>query len=210
MIDVSIYFAYIATILLLIVTPGPVVSYVVYVAAKYNKRSAILTAVMTNLGSLLLIAVASLIILGAFKLDDNLFDLISLLGSGLLIYLAISMFMSAKDNKSLDSLAEIDTQSRRGKMWAIFLKGFMIAIANPKDILFFVALFPQFLNLSGQIEVSLGVLTLTWIICDLTILSMYAHLIHHPFLKKRLVLITQLSSLILLALGILGIVYYFV
>lgn len=61
--------AYLATIALLIATPGPVVALVLSRAAKQGLRPAILTAFGTNAASLILIGTAALAISGLIAVD---------------------------------------------------------------------------------------------------------------------------------------------
>ena len=46
------------------------------------------------------------------------------------------------------------------------LKRLLVGISNPKDIIFFSAFFPQFVSISPHLDLSLTILTLTWIVLD--------------------------------------------
>lgn len=52
-----------------------------------------------------------------------------------------------------------------------FKKGFLVGISNPKDIIFFSSFFPQFINVHDNINISLSILVITWIILDFLTLS---------------------------------------
>lgn len=54
-----------------------------------------------------------------------------------------------------------------------FKKGFIVGIANPQDIIFFSAFFPQFINIHTNINVSFSILIAIWILLDFSILLMF-------------------------------------
>lgn len=73
-----------------------------------------------------------------------------------------------------------------------FTKGFLVGISNPKDILFFSAFFPQFIQIMPEINQSLFLLTLVWIILDFMTLSLVYLLfkrVSHSFAYQRILLI---------------------
>lgn len=47
----------------------------------------------------------------------------------------------------------------------------MVGISNPKDIIFFAAFFPQFIQITPYLNISLRILTLSWIVLDFATLS---------------------------------------
>ena len=47
-----------------------------------------------------------------------------------------------------------------------------MGISNPKDIFFLAAFFPQFIQITPDLDISLGILTLSWIILDFVTLSL--------------------------------------
>jgi threonine/homoserine/homoserine lactone efflux protein len=47
-----------------------------------------------------------------------------------------------------------------------------VGISNPRDILFLAAFFPQFIQITPDLDISLGILTLSWIILDFATLSL--------------------------------------
>ena len=56
----------------------------------------------------------------------------------------------------------------------LFRKGFLVGISNPKDLLFFAALFPNFINTSEPHMLQFTVLALTWACFDFSIMFIYA------------------------------------
>ena len=60
--------------------------------------------------------------------------------------------------------------------YLLFRKGFMVGISNPKDLLFFIALFPSFMNADLPQMQQYIVLASTWFLIDCTSMYMYAGL----------------------------------
>jgi threonine/homoserine/homoserine lactone efflux protein len=54
-----------------------------------------------------------------------------------------------------------------------FMRGFFTGISNPKDILFFVSFFPQFIAISRDFTTSITTLCLLWIVFDFAVMAGY-------------------------------------
>lgn len=190
--------AYLATIALLIATPGPVVALVLSSAAKQGLRPAILTAFGTNAASLILIGTAALAISGLIAVDSEFLTWISLFGCLFLAWIAL---------RSLRGYISEPTEPLSPPRSSPWLRGFLVGISNPKDILFFVAFFPQFVGITGQATLSLALMTLLWVLFDITILIGYARLVHTGLLRRRADLIARLSAGFLLLVACSGFLY---
>ncbi|WP_225935998.1 LysE family transporter [Burkholderia contaminans] len=86
------------------------------------------------------------------------------------------------------------------------VRGFLVGIANPKDLLFFVAFFPQFVGITPDSRVSLAILAALWIAVDFTILTGYMAAINHPLIhrKQRWITASSAGALLVIALAGLG------
>ena len=74
--------------------------------------------------------------------------------------------MKAKRSGS-QSFTKIDESLSQSKaLDGGFKQGFLVGISNPKDIIFFAAFFRQFIQITPHLNISLGVLTLDWIVLD--------------------------------------------
>lgn len=132
--NLSLLAAYFAAIFLLIATPGPVVAMVANTAARFGARRALLTALGSNGASLLLIGIAALIITGLFAVDMRLLQWIGLLGCLFIGRMAIVSLYEDLSARTPDAQPVAPPQKR-----SAILTGFLVGIANPKDIIFFVA-----------------------------------------------------------------------
>lgn len=192
---------YVASITLLIATPGPVVAVVISDASRFGFRHALRTVLGTNLASLLLIGSAALVISGLLSVNDLWLRWISLLGCIFIGWIAF------KALRSEFAVAGADTGSAAmplvGRPQYPALNGFLVGISNPKDIVFFIAFFPQFIGITRTAAMSLAILTALWIVLDLLILVAYITAMKGGFFqrKKRMISILSAGFLLLIAVG---------
>lgn len=155
---------YILAVVVMIATPGPVMLLVASAGLTGGYRKALQTIVGTNLASLILIAISVLILKGFLKIDPQWFAIVKILGCVYIAYLGYQIIQEAL------STTEGELQPSRALSGG-FKQGFLVAISNPKDIIFFAAFFPQFIQVSSDIDLSLMILTITWIILDFSTLT---------------------------------------
>lgn len=193
---------YALTVLLLIATPGPVVALIVNTAAASGSRKAIFTALGTNWASLVLIAAAAWIILTSAAIDKAWLSTMSLLGCLFIGYIAVGTLKEALQAPATDT-ANDTVKPGRGGLW----QGFMVGISNPKDIIFFIAFFPQFIQITESFGKSMVVLSLLWVIIDFAVLSLYIFAIGKIASQRSNRFISLASGVALLLIAIGGLLY---
>lgn len=82
-----------------------------------------------------------------------------------------------------------------------------MGIANPKDIIFFVAFFPQFIAVTPSVGASLTLLTALWVLADFAILLAYITLLSGTALQRARRAISVLSASLLLGVAVIGVGY---
>lgn len=164
MINMAEYLLYCLAVVIMIATPGPVMMLVIGAGLKGGYRRVFQTIVGTNLASLLLIACSVLILKGIFNIQAFWLDLIKLLGCVYIAYLGVDILK--------ESRAAAGPQQETASAVGGFRQGFLVGISNPKDILFFSAFFPQFIQVTNHFNDSLILLTASWIVLDFLTLSL--------------------------------------
>ena len=234
MLDFTLFSAYLGAVITLIITPGPVVALVLKNTlkgqdSKSKSTQALKTICGTNLGSLLLIAVSIAVILGVAKVSETMLGIMSIVGCGFILYLGSSSLLgffkqrkcgdsaqpchierseiSYKDSKFESNQSEDSLEKTTQNKYSPFLQGLLLSLSNPKDILFFIAFFPQFLGITRSIYLSLTILTLSWIALDFSLLFIISYISQKIQLERFETLITKLSDIVLIMVGISGIVY---
>lgn len=133
-----------------IITPGPAVLLSIRNGIAFGLRS-VLWSGLGNICGVFCLSAAAMCGLGAvMKSSTVVFSVVQLMGAGYLLYLGIRSLRSGA--ASLPVLAETrpgDTPANR----RLFVEAFLTAVSNPKALLFFTALFPQFVK-PGQPLVS--------------------------------------------------------
>lgn len=196
MIDYSLLLAYFLSILLFLGTPGPVTVLVVSASVKGGFRAGLLTVAGTNTASLILIAVSFIILQGVFSVSEKAMLWLSFLGAFYLIYFSISIIRDKIDiRQTVEESSNLVTRNH-------FKDGFLIGISNPKDVLFFIAFFPLFLEVTKHIYSSMLILTLVWIFLDYSILSIYSLIFSKISNNSMANIISKTSGFILLIIAI--------
>ncbi|MFG6665742.1 LysE family translocator [Halomonas sp. HNIBRBA4712] len=137
------WLVFVAAALVSIISPGPAFLVAVRNGMTGGYRRVALSSLGNILG-LLLLASAAMLGLGVMlKASEALFTLLKLGGAGYLVYLGVRQWRSR--------LPLVATASPAGtaSAWRTLGEGALVALSNPKAILFFTALFPQFL-VTGQ------------------------------------------------------------
>ena len=132
----ELFSAFLIITTILILTPGPVVTLVISTGATQGVRAALATAAGTTLGNAVLLTAI------AFGLDWVLanaavvFNALRWIGALYLIYLGLNAWRNAGNND------ELSANTRRVN----FFRGILVALTNPKTIVFFTAFLPQFVD----------------------------------------------------------------
>ena len=123
------------------IVPGPSM----ILALNHGIKHGVQKTMVTGLGNLtgnLILASVSMAGLGAIILASTpIFNIIRWLGAAYLIYIGLRSILS-KQTINTD-----DSQKPVSKKHGLFATGFLVAISNPKGIVFFTALFPQFIHI---------------------------------------------------------------
>lgn len=193
---------YALTVLLLIATPGPVVALIINTAAASGSRKAMFTAIGTNWASLVLIGAAAWIILTSAAIDKAWLSVMSLLGCLFIGYTAVGTLRDALQAPAAEAPGELAKPARSG-----LLQGFMVGISNPKDIIFFIAFFPQFIQITESFGKSMVVLSLLWVAIDFAVLSLYIFAIGKIASQRSNRMISLASGIALLLIAAAGLLY---
>ncbi|KRA19848.1 LysE family translocator [Lysobacter sp. Root604] len=145
-------------------SPGPAVLLAVSNTAAHGARRALLGSVGNALGVFLVSATAMLGLGALLQTSAWLFGALKLAGAAYLIWLGLRQWR-ARD----DLFARAPSPAQAGAPRRMFLQGLLVATTNPKSILFFTALLPQFMRADAALLPQFFALTLTFAAC--TVLS---------------------------------------
>jgi threonine/homoserine/homoserine lactone efflux protein len=131
--------AFLVASLILAVTPGPGVFYIVTRSLAQGRRSGLASVAGVALGNLGNAIGASLGLAAVFAVSSVAFTVVKYAGALYLVYLGIQAMRAPRSNRDIP-VAE------PGPLRQVFRDGFIVALLNPKTALFFTAFLPQFMR----------------------------------------------------------------
>ena len=133
---------FVLAVYVLILIPGPSVLFVVSRGVALGRRAALATVMGNTLGLLLQLLVVCVGLGSLLARSDALFTVVKLIGAGYLMLLGVRAIRGRKELAgALNPLAIEPRGTRR-----IVREGFAVGATNPKGVLMFTALVPQFIE----------------------------------------------------------------
>ncbi len=131
---------FVLAVLILNITPGPDMLYTVATGAQRGVVAALVSAVGIGMGALVHGAFIALGLGTIIAASEIAFDILRIAGAGYLFWIGIrSIFLKPKT-------VQRSHVSQSANYRGLFFRGLLTNILNPKVILFFVALLPQFID----------------------------------------------------------------
>ncbi|TGA98821.1 LysE family translocator [Streptomyces sp. MZ04] len=175
--------AFAAMSLLVIVIPGPSVLFVVGRALAHGRRTALATVLGNLIGSYVLVVAVAWGLGALVATSAAVLMGVKLAGALYLVYLGVQAFRHRKEMR----VAAMDAPAgeRRGDLRTV-ADGVFVGVTNPKGIVFFAAVLPQFVDHSaghvplqmmvlGLVPVAIGLITDTlWGLCASAARSWFA------------------------------------
>lgn len=131
--------AFAAMSFLLIVIPGPSVLFVVGRALAQGRRAALTSVVGNTLGAYLLVTAVALGVGSVVERSGLVFTALKLAGAVYLVYLGVKAW---RERGALRAAFAREAPAPDGRR--TFWEGFAVGATNPKTIVFFAAVLPQF------------------------------------------------------------------
>ncbi|MGF0169276.1 LysE family translocator [Streptomyces sp. Marseille-Q5077] len=161
--------AFAAMSLLVIVIPGPSVLFVIGRALAHGRRTAVATALGNVFGSYLLVVAVAVGIGSLVERSVTIYLTVKLVGAAYLVYLGVQAFRHRKELKASAIRTQQPTEPTRGDLRTV-LDGALVGLTNPKGVVFFAAVLPQFVDhsaghvplqmlLLGLVPITIGLVT---------------------------------------------------
>ncbi|MGW8378958.1 LysE family translocator [Streptomyces sp. ODS28] len=149
MMDLTVLPGFIAAILLFLIPPGPDMAYMLAVGLEGGRRAA-LKAILGVCTGMSIYAAA--VVIGMGKIAESyplVLDAVRLFGAAYLLWLACTTVRNAR--RTISEHTDIAT----GK-W--YLRGVFVSLTNPKLMLFFLAVLPQFMGSAENYALQMAML----------------------------------------------------
>ncbi|MEN8688497.1 MAG: LysE family translocator [Desulfobacterales bacterium] len=136
-------FIYILTIFIASILPGPSMLLALTHGMNYGAKRT-LSSAMGNVTVTLVQASISIAGLGTILVaSEAVFNTIKWAGAAYLIYIGIGLFLSPKSSLPL---SEYKNPTKELSLRKMYLQAVFVTAGNPKAIVFFTAIFPQFID----------------------------------------------------------------
>ena len=152
--SLKLYLVFVLASALLVATPGPNVALIVGTSLTHGARTGLMAVAGVNVGVVIQLAVVAAGLSWVVDLFARHFDAIRFIGAAYLLFLGVQTLW-----KSRTPAAPAPLSSERA-----FARGFAVAFANPKTLIFQAAFLPQFLSSGAEHNAQLWLLALTFAI----------------------------------------------
>ncbi len=168
--SLEIWLAYCATVFIFLVSPGPSHLFMLSTSISSGFERSWATGAGDLSAHVWQITAASIGLVSFIYAFAEMFIVIKWAGVAFLVYLGISRFRKK-------GLAASESGRPGQGFSSFFWRGFLMSSANPKAVVFFAALFPQFLDTTGPAThpfiIQVIILGLTYIFIDGCFLTFY-------------------------------------
>jgi threonine/homoserine/homoserine lactone efflux protein len=137
-------FLFILSALVLLLTPGPAVLYIVTRSVDQGRRAGMASVLGVELGNSVHVVAATLGLSAILLTSALAFNVVKYVGAAYLIYLGVRTLLRPAALPATEE-AESPTPKNLGRT---FRQGVVVATLNPKTALFFLAYLPQFVDVS--------------------------------------------------------------
>lgn len=167
MIDMTTLTLFIGVAIVILVTPGPAVIYIVTRSIDQGSQAGIVSALGIALGTFVHVLAAALGLSATLVSSVLAFNVVKYIGAAYLIYLGVRQFLTKED------IQQSQLQENRN-LKDIFYQAVIVNILNPKIALFIFAFLPQFVKVSnGPVGIQMLILGLTLVILGICSDSLY-------------------------------------
>lgn len=168
MIDSTSLTIFITAALILLLTPGPAVLFIVARSLEQGRLAGVVSALGVGAAALIHVLVAALGLSALLMQSAVAFGVVKYLGAAYLVYLGIRTLRSKSDTSQIQTVG-------KSPLSRIFVQGFIVNLLNPKTALFFFAFLPQFVDPArGAVTPQVIFLGMTFVVMAITSDSMYA------------------------------------
>ena len=121
-------------------SPGPSLALIIRNSINFNRMSGIIASIAHGLGICVYATVTIIVLEFILRNSETIFFVIQICGSLFLIILGL-IFIFKKNNENKNDTYQIHSSS--------FAQGFIIAIINPKILIWFTAIYSQFIDINS-------------------------------------------------------------
>jgi len=168
--DLSVWITYFVATIVLSVSPGPGVFSSISSGLHHGFRLGMWNGIGMQAANALVVLVVSLGLGAVLLASETLFSIVKWAGVAYLVYLGVVTWRAPATGFTEDR-DDGETTAR-----GIFIRGFWVNATNPKGIIFFAAILPQFVDAARPQPMQYAILAATTFVVDLAVMMGYTAL----------------------------------
>lgn len=141
--DLTTFGIFLSAAIILAISPGPGIFYVMTRSLKGGRTEGITSALGTSVGGMFHVFAAALGISAILAASALAFNIVKYIGAAYLIFLGLKTILS---HEVLQDATDIQSMGYKRS----FKQGITVEILNPKTAIFFLAFIPQFISPQGS------------------------------------------------------------
>ena len=138
--SLQVYLTFVAACIALALIPGPVVTLLIANGLRHGTRAALINIAGVQTGLAIVIGIVAIGLTSLMATMGYWFDWLRIAGAAYLVWLGIRLIR--------EPVAGVEAEAPPPPRGGFFLQGFLVALSNPKLLVFFGAFIPQFVDLS--------------------------------------------------------------
>ncbi|MDO6746082.1 LysE family translocator [Gilvimarinus sp. 1_MG-2023] len=168
--EISLYSIFLVTTVMLILVPGPAAITVAAQGASYSSRQACWGVLGVASADVLFFALSATGIASLLLASNFMFSVIKWFGVVYLLYLGISALFSQS------GVIKLSVERKESSRKKIFSQGLVVQLANPKALMYFTALLPQFIDPSKPVLFQILLMGASCLLADIIVYSVFGRL----------------------------------
>jgi threonine/homoserine/homoserine lactone efflux protein len=154
--------------------PGPAVLCVLSSALRSGLRAGTIAATGILAGNALYFVLSATGVAAIILASNRIFSALRWIGAAYLVFLGLRMIFTRAAEQSPMPAATSPASASAPVPGRLFARGFIVQAGNPKALVFFVALLPQFINPAASVPLQILVLGVTSLVIEFLVLGSYA------------------------------------
>jgi len=171
MLSLEVLILFSITTFFVVLAPGPAALAVAAEAASNGFQRSLFVILGVAFANVVFFILSAVGIGAAIVASESLFLIIKWVGVVYLLYLGLGALFS-----STSALTIQPKNKAKGRLSRVFLRGFFIELSNPKALLYFTALLPQFINTAYPIAPQIIILMVITMLFDFICYSLYGYM----------------------------------
>ena len=177
--DIGLYSIFLVTTVMLILVPGPAAITVAAQGASNNSKKAFMGVMGVASADVIFFALSATGIASLIIASNLLFSVIKWFGVSYLLYLGITALFSKS------GAIKINVKTKESSRKKLFSQGLVVQLANPKALMYFSALLPQFIDPSEPILFQMVIMGASCLLADIVVYSLFS-LLGEKLAKQQL------------------------